>query len=270
MTSLRERLRAAEAELVRQLAEKQAAQLELSTLSAEVTALRGERELLQEQAVCLQQEVSLWQCSSLLRDGPSGGEDVTLERSPSRTLTSRMREMLSPRRLVSRSPSSQTSFQPLKDSISSAASSRMGSHIGSRAGSVSASPLASPRFMETLPEGTAVLTADLAVTAAPGPLQEGERLRCLQHQVAALEQRLAAKEAQLAEQAAGSAAALAAARREYEGLKEQSAAAEAAAEAVLHLRSSGVGAGGMATGSSTHKECRAAIEGVYAQVRGVF
>lgn len=236
-------LRAAEGELARQLADKQAAQLQVAALSAEVAALQRERELLQEQAMSLQQEVSGWQTGSLLRDGPSGEElrgEGPLERSPSRTLATRMRELLrSPRRLaLDASPSSQGSFRPPNGSRTASPSPRC-------------SPGAGP-------------AAEAAPGGAPpplGPLGEGERLRCLQQQVAALEQRLASKEAQLVEQAAGAAAALAASQQEYAHLKEQATAAEAAATSVLQLRSSGIGAQG-----SIHQQCRAAIEGIHAQV----
>ncbi|KAL4458347.1 hypothetical protein ABPG75_013212 [Micractinium tetrahymenae] len=244
VATLWERLRTAESELARQLAHKQAAQLQVTALSAEVSTLHRERELLQEQAMSLQQEVSNWQTGSLLRGGPSGEEvaaEGLLERSPSRTLAARMRELLkSPRRLaLDASPSSQGSFRPPN---------------GSR--SASPSPRGSPG---------ASVPAELTPGSSPalGPLGEGERLRSLQQQVAALEQRLASKEAQLAEQAAGAAAALAAARDEYAGLKEQAAAAEAAAESVLRLRSSGAGAGAK---GAAHQECRTAIEGIYAQM----
>lgn len=242
VAGLWDRLRTAEGELSRQLADKQAAQLQVAALSAEVAALQRERELLQEQAMSLQQEVSSWQTGSLLRGGPSGEElaaEGLLERSPSRTLATRMRELLrTPRRLaLDASPSSQGSFRPPN---------------GSR--SPSPSPHGSPgagRPAEASHGGTPPL----------GPLGEGEHLCSLQQQVAALEQRVASKEAQLAEQAAGAAAALAASHRKYAGLKQQAAAAEAAAASVLQLRSSAVGAKG-----SAHRECRAAIEGIYAQV----
>lgn len=231
-----------ESELERQLADKQAAQLQAATLSAEVAALQRERELLQEQAMSLQQEVSSWQTGSLLQGGPSGedvaAEGLLLERSPSRTLATRMRELLrSPRRpALDASPSSQGSFRPPSGSRSASPSPR-------------GSPGPSPAARAT-PCGAPPL----------GPLGEGERLRSLQQQVAALEKRMACKEAQLAEQAAGAAAALAAARKEYVGLQEQAAAAEDAAKSVLRLRSSVAGARGGA-----HRECRAAIQGIYAQ-----
>ncbi|PRW60115.1 hypothetical protein C2E21_1430 [Chlorella sorokiniana] len=89
---LASRLAAAEAELAEQLQQKQEALGRLAAAQAEAASLRSERELLQEQAVSLQQEVSAWQQGSMLRGGPSGAEvaaEATLERSPSRTLASR-------------------------------------------------------------------------------------------------------------------------------------------------------------------------------------
>ena len=82
-----------EAELTEQLAGKQAAQARVDALQAELEALRQERETLQEQAVTLQQEVSAWQQDSMLRGCPAGtaaAHEAPLERSPSRTLCSRV------------------------------------------------------------------------------------------------------------------------------------------------------------------------------------
>ena len=231
LAGLRERLRGAEAELAAQLAEKQAAQLELAVRSAEAAALRSERELLQEQAVSLQQEVSDMQSEM---HSAGGSPLLSVERSPSRTLASRMKEMLGPRRSPPQHP--QRAASP-------------GSPGADGRGSAGASPAATPR------------------AGSPGPLGEGLTLRSLQGHVMALEHRLASKEMQLAEQAAGAAATLAAARSDYEVLAGRAAAAEAAAEAVLRVHAEGEeGLAAVGGAEGNHQHCLATMQGLYAQV----
>ena len=247
--SLQERLAAAEAEIAEQLAAKEEAQQLLGMQAAQLQALRCERELLQEQAVSLQQEASGIAKDRLLRGSV---EVLPMERSPSRTLTQRVKELLSPRR---QSPS------------------RSGSSLSMAAGSGShpASPTAMPMVAEggeSPLQGSAFGLDGLA---------SWELRRC-QQQVEALQGALQAKEAERQVQKVEAAAALAMAQQRFEAelglLKGRMEAAEAAAEAVLQHHGSpkgappspGVASNGMPTGSS-HQKCREAIEGLYSQAR---
>ena len=253
VAGLRERLAEMEAELGGQLAAKQQAHLQLAAKQAELAALCEERDLLQEQANCLQQGVSAFQQGSLLRGGASCAElerGRPLERSPSRTLASRMRELLgsSPRRgrgAAGRSGSCQSLRSP---------------H-----GAGSSSP-ASPQGMPEL-AGASAESGPTSSSCEQDAAQQ--KLQCRLHQAEAqLQQQTAA--------AADASAALARVQQQHEAsmqaLRGRVVAAEAAAEAVLQaqgtrvdLRSADAASAGVAPGSS-HQQCRTAIEGIYAQV----
>lgn len=213
--------------------------------------LLSERELLQEQAVSLQQEVSAWQQGSMLRGGPSGAEvaaEATLERSPSRTLASRVRELVggraSPGSAGSSRAASPTPQRPL--------------HQEAAAARRAATPAGMPTLAEEEADG-----------APPGdqprrPLQQSlGRVQPLESPVA---ERKSAERAALEVQAAQLKAALI----EAEVQRSRAAAAEAAAQAVLALHAAGAAAACPAVElegeEGGHERCRQTIEGLFAQV----
>lgn len=258
-------------------AAKQQIQSRLNTQQAEMVALQRERELLQEQAVSLQQEVSDFQAGSRLRGGASGAEvaqEATLERSPSRTLASRMRAMLG----GSPSPSSGSACPSPRSpggggSRPASPWARMpplaeGAEHGFGVGSEHHQPARPPQEhlerLQARPEpGTT--TASEPQSQPARPLQE--HLEHLQASLAARQGELAAQEARLREQQA----ALATTKQVYEAeaaqMLSRTAAAEAAAQAVLQLHASKV-ADPRAAAQGANAASREAIEALYAQVWG--
>lgn len=259
---LQSRLAAAEAELAAQLAAKQHCQSRLGTQAAELAALERERELLQQQAVGLQQEVS-----AMLRGSPSSAgmaAEQTLERSPSRALGDRMRALLS---------------------------GHSSGHSSSSGGSHPASPTHLPALAEGqafeppqpllenlggLAGGGALPAHLLAGAEEPAPRPLGSSLCTLRDSQAARDGEAAAREARLREEEGRlreQQAALTAARRAYEAeaslLRGRTAAAEEAAAAVLDLHASQVGQPRAAAGEGgcgEHQQCRAALESLHAQM----
>lgn len=214
---------------------------------------RSERELLQEQAVSLQQEVSAWQQGSMLRGGASGAEvaaGATLERSPSRTLASRVRELVggraSPGSAGSSRAASPVPQRPLQQGLEAAALCR------------AAMPAGMPALAEEGSEATPVADQPRR------PLQQS--LGRVQRMASPAAEKRSEERAALEVQEAHLRAAL----TEAEALRTWAAAAEAAAQAVLDLHAAGAAAacpGVELDGEEGgHQRCRQTIEGLFAQV----
>jgi hypothetical protein len=159
VAGLRERLAEMKAELGGQRSAKQQAQLQLAAKQAELATLYKELDLLKEQALSLQQQqVSAFQQGSLLTGGANGTERERgrpLERSPSRTLASRMREQLS--------------SSPWRGNSGAASESRSSMSLCSLRGTGSSS-CASPRAM---PELAGASTESHLPAAAVSRMQPG-------------------------------------------------------------------------------------------------
>lgn len=229
--------------------------LQLTRLAPLLTPpIRSERELLQEQAVSLQQEVSAWQQGSMLRGGASGAEvaaDATLERSPSRTLASRVRELVGSRSSPGSASSSRAASpvpqRPLQQGLEAAVLRRTATPAGMPALAEEEDPEAAP-----------------ADGQLPRPLQQSLG-RVARMASPAVEKRSAERAALEVQEAQ-----LRAAVTEAEALRSRAAAAEAAAQAVLDLHAAGAAAACPAAElegeEAGHGRCLQTIEGLFAQV----
>ena len=190
----------------------------------------------------------------MLRGGASGAEvaaDATLERSPSRTLASRVRELVggrsSPGSASSSRAASPVPQRPLQQGLEAAVLRR------------AATPAGMPALAEE--EGPEAAPAD---NHPPRPLQQS--LGRVARMASPVAEKRSAERAALEVQEAQ----LRAAVTEAEALRSRAAAAEAAAQAVLDLHAAGAAATCPAVeleGEEIgHGFCRQTIEGLFAQV----
>lgn len=229
------------------LTAKDTAARQLATTSIELESLRRTHELLEEHAVRLQQDVSEYQRREA--EVVSSGElpDCCLERSPSRTLTARLAEMV----LCNRPPSRD---QPASRS-SSAASSPRQARLAGRLRSRPASPPPDLRH-------------EVAVLRVQAELQAG-RVAELEQQVAERQREARSLRSQLGTQ-------LAEVQAEREAtvsqLSQRVHLAEEAAQRVLALHAAGLELGGsprraageLQSPGSEHGKCREMIEQLHA------
>ena len=255
------------------LAAKDVAERGRAAAAAELALLRRTHELLEEQAVRLQQEVSAYQAREVVEGGSS--EQAPLDRSPSRTLTSRLAELV--HRASPRSASTDRGRPPSASSASSMRNPPSPQRVrAGGGGSKGDSPAAPVDPAQGL--AAARVQAELAsARAADLEVQLGEA----RGQAAAAE----AVAADLREKLATSQTALGDAAARFEAtsaaLRERAVMAETAADKVLSLHAAAVditqspgrlcaslGGGSpgnsAAAGAPDHARCRQLIEGLHA------
>ena len=219
-----------------QLGARHAAEQQAARLHSQLEELQRERALLQEQVLALQQEVAGLQHAAAARGGTP--EAPAVARSPSRTLNSRLRELVSPRRA---SP-------PVAAPGPGGPSGLL--HIARF----------SPPHAEAVPRAQ----------AAPPALQEQQQQQ--EEQLAALQQALQQEqrraqelEAQLGEARAASVRAEQRFSAAVGLLNARAAQAEEAAEQVLQVHASTAALGKDLGASPEHSKCRQIVEGLHAQ-----